>query len=301
MINPFTELIQIYTQNPEQTPSVLSLLFDLEKKYDSIIIDVNAAISSVDTKLIPINKKIANLELNQSNIYIVLQELQDQIDDILSESGTTIYDDDTPISSINIDSEPTEDSDNLVKSGGIYTALQSKQDTLTFDNSPTEDSNNPVKSGGVYTSLQGKQDTLTFDNSPTEDSNNPVKSGGVYTSLQGKQDTLTFDNSPTQNSDNPVKSGGVYNSLLTKFDIKSWIDGYTSDHTNNLDKLTASGIYAYANPSNIPSGFAGWGVCIIFAAGDYKAQVLIGNYGSPNVAVRTWDSGYNVWGSWRTI
>lgn len=35
-----------------------------------------------------------------------------------------------------------------------------KQDSLTFDNSPTENSNNPVKSGGIYTALSGKQDTI---------------------------------------------------------------------------------------------------------------------------------------------
>ena len=66
----------------------------------------------------------------------------------------------------------------------IDTLLSSKQDTLTFDNVPTQDSNNPVKSGGVYTALSNKQDTLTFDNVPTQDSNNPVKSGGVYAAIE---------------------------------------------------------------------------------------------------------------------
>ncbi len=36
-----------------------------------------------------------------------------------------------------------------------------KQDKLTFDNVPTMDSSNPVKSGGVYSALAGKQNTLT--------------------------------------------------------------------------------------------------------------------------------------------
>ena len=38
-------------------------------------------------------------------------------------------------------------------------AWNGKQDALTFDNSPTENSNNPVKSGGIYTALSGKIDT----------------------------------------------------------------------------------------------------------------------------------------------
>ena len=36
-----------------------------------------------------------------------------------------------------------------------------KQDALTFDNSPTENSNNPVKSGGIYTALNGKANKST--------------------------------------------------------------------------------------------------------------------------------------------
>lgn len=53
-----------------------------------------------------------------------------------------------------------------------------------LDQIPTHNSVNPVESGGIYTALQGKQDTLTFDTAPTENSNNPVTSGGVYTAIQ---------------------------------------------------------------------------------------------------------------------
>ena len=95
----------------------------------------------------------------------------------------------------------------------VHPSDTSKQDVLTFDNSPTANSNNPVKSSGVYTALAGKQNTLTFDDTPTQNSANPVKSGGVYTALAGKQSTLTFDNVPTASSNNPVKSGGVFSAL----------------------------------------------------------------------------------------
>lgn len=53
----------------------------------------------------------------------------------------------------NIDAVPTQNSNNLVKSGGVYTALAGKQNTLTFDNAPTAGSNNPVKSGGIKTAI----------------------------------------------------------------------------------------------------------------------------------------------------
>lgn len=61
------------------------------------------------------------------------------------------------------------------------------------DTTPTENSTAPVTSGGVYTALGTKQDELTFDSAPTDESTNPVTSGGVYTALAGKQDTLTSD------------------------------------------------------------------------------------------------------------
>ena len=90
------------------------------------------------------------------------------------------------------------------------------QGQLTFDATPTENSDNPVKSGGVYSALAGKQATLTFDNAPTESSDNPVKSGGIYSALAGKQATLTFDNVPTANSTNPVTSDGIKTALDAK-------------------------------------------------------------------------------------
>lgn len=64
---------------------------------------------------------------------------------------------------------------------------------IIIDATPTSGSANPVSSGGVYTALGGKQDTLTFDNAPTANSSNPVKSGGVYTAMQNQIQTTTTD------------------------------------------------------------------------------------------------------------
>ena len=44
---------------------------------------------------------------------------------------------------------------------GLEKALDQKQGTLIFDADPTADSENPVKSGGVYDALTKKQNTLT--------------------------------------------------------------------------------------------------------------------------------------------
>ena len=60
--------------------------------------------------------------------------------------------------------------------------LSGKQDVLTFDDTPTEDSTNPVKSGGVYTSLSGKQNTLVSGtNIKTVDGTSVVGSGNIET------------------------------------------------------------------------------------------------------------------------
>lgn len=55
--------------------------------------------------------------------------------------------------------------------------LESKQDKLTFDNIPTENSDNPVKSGGIYSSLESKADSNSLAD---------VATSGAYADLSGK-------------------------------------------------------------------------------------------------------------------
>ena len=69
-----------------------------------------------------------------------------------------------------------------------------KQNVLTFDDAPTQNSSNPVKSGGVYTALGTKQPNLVvgtnLDAAPTGDSTNPVTSGGVWTAEKAITDKI---------------------------------------------------------------------------------------------------------------
>ena len=85
--------------------------------------------------------------------------------------------------------------------------------TQALDSTPTAGSTNPVKSGGIKTALDGKQNTLTFDTTPTAGSSNPVTSDGVKTALDTKQDKLTFDTTPIAGSSNPVTSDGIKTAL----------------------------------------------------------------------------------------
>ena len=130
---------------------------------------------------------------------------------------------------------------------------------VTFDSTPTASSTNAVTSGGVYSSLATKQDTLTFDSTPTASSTNAVTSGGVYSALATKQDTLTFDSTPTASSTNAVTSGGV----------KEYVDGHyvTAGQQANATlgnrataegyDTTASGDYSHAEGVQVSSsGYA---------------------------------------------
>lgn len=88
------------------------------------------------------------------------------------------------------------------------------------DTTPTENSDAPVTSGGVFTALAGKQETLTFDNTPTDESTNPVTSGGVYTALANliKAKTITVKSDSTGHA-NPVQSsGGAYYEQLVTYE-----------------------------------------------------------------------------------
>lgn len=82
---------------------------------------------------------------------------------------------------------------------GIQGDIAGKQDTLTFDSAPTEDSTNPVTSGGVFTALESKQDTLTAGEGITIEGNEISAEGKEYfagtgLSLTGvDEDTFAVD------------------------------------------------------------------------------------------------------------
>ncbi len=115
----------------------------------------------------------------QSHIEELLIELKQIIE--AGGGGTESYD--------GLSGKPAINSHTLA-SGNNTLADLGIQAALTFDSVPTENSDNPVKSGGLFTALAGKQATLTFDASPTENSDNPVKSGGIFTAVKGVNDKL---------------------------------------------------------------------------------------------------------------
>lgn len=62
-----------------------------------------------------------------------------------------------------LSNKPTiPDTSSLATKSELQQGLAGKQDTLTFDNAPTANSNNVVKSGGVYTALQTLLSNITI-------------------------------------------------------------------------------------------------------------------------------------------
>lgn len=77
------------------------------------------------------------------------------------------------------------------------------QAKLTFDSAPTEDSENPVESGGVYSALAGKQDTisdLSTIRSGAAAGATAIQPTALETALAQKQDTLSSSQLAAVNS-----------------------------------------------------------------------------------------------------
>lgn len=108
-------------------------------------------------------------------------------------------------------------------------------EALTFDNEPTKDSENLVTSGTVWTAL-GERSSIYIDdeNLPQSGSQSLMTSNAIYNAFeqmnQNKQDTLTILDTVQENSDGIVKSSGIYNAIE---EVKNDIPTTTSQLTNN--------------------------------------------------------------------
>lgn len=160
------------------------------------------------------------------------------------------------------DQIPTQGSDNLVSSGGIYNALQSKADkATTLDGYGIEDAYNMQESNIRF--LQ-KQDINpnNWDNTPTNGSNKPVTSNGINEALNTKldnysSDSTQWDTAPQSHSNKPVTSDGIKSSignsinLLAENTIKNGAcnimpypyNGFLTGRVHSLEVLPTGEIY----------------------------------------------------------
>lgn len=100
------------------------------------------------------------------------------------------------------------------KTADLTTLLAAKQDTLTFDNVPTENSNNPVKSGGVYNAeadifavmgQNGAKNLIPYD----IDAMKAVNVGGTWSGNEYTYNGITF----AVNSDGTITVSGIASAL----------------------------------------------------------------------------------------
>ena len=161
---------------------------------------------------------------------------------------------------ITIDPTPTANSDNPVASGGVFSALEGKLDSIPIDSAPTDNSTHLVTSGGTKVALDAKQDELDFDSTPTSASQNPVTSTGIHgalagkqdnltgisdvpgldAALQGKQDNLTFDTVPTDGSNNPVTSEGI-RTAIDAVTVGTEVRGVDRNDADTTISITSTG------------------------------------------------------------
>lgn len=72
----------------------------------------------------------------------------------------------------------------------VELALDEKQDTLNFDNVPTSNSDNPVKSGGIYNALETKLDKESVKFDPEPNGTDALSTGGAYDIVQDLTEQL---------------------------------------------------------------------------------------------------------------
>ena len=101
------------------------------------------------------------------------------------------------------DDTPTEDSDNLVTSGVVYTAIEAAKTTLSQKDTELENALNTLQQSltshsndaNIHVTTaerqawNAKQNALTFDDTPTAGSNNPVTSAGIKSALDLKAES----------------------------------------------------------------------------------------------------------------
>ena len=122
-----------------------------------------------------------------------------------------------------------------------YDALETKSETELYlvpdeiDNAPTSGSDNPVKSGGVYNALQGKQDVIDSSHKLSADLVDDSNTTNKFTNAtekqtwNNKQDALTFNTTPSSS-----------NKVATMADVPTTMGASGSGHKGGLVPDTPS-------------------------------------------------------------
>lgn len=109
----------------------------------------------------------------------------------------------------------------------LYDKLAAKQDTLTFDNTPTENSNNPVKSGGIYTAIANLENSISKGHLEFTE---PSSGNGGYIDFHYEGNVSDYTSRIIEDS-----SGSVNILSPNKFKVNNGTIGYP-DYTAGISK-----------------------------------------------------------------
>ena len=193
----------------------------------------------------------------------------------------------------------------------VQTAISGKQDTLTFDNTPTSNSDNPVKSGGVYTALSEKQDTITASGLLKGNGSGTITAAVSGTDYQAPLPSQSGNNGKFLTTNGSAMSWGSVPTPPSAYTSNPEMDGTASagsstsyakgDHvhpsdTSKQNKITANGLLKGNGSGTISAAVAGTDYQSPLTAGtDYQTPLpsQSGNNGkflTTNGSAMSWGS-----------
>lgn len=122
-----------------------------------------------------IKKKIDTLDSRIESVSSVAEQAQstaNNANNSVTDLALTVADKQTQIDGISATLTTMQDE------------IDGKQDALEFDNEPTVNSNNPVKSGGIYDKLDEKVDKSSVKFNPEANGTDVLSTGGAYDIVQ---------------------------------------------------------------------------------------------------------------------
>ena len=149
------------------------------------------------------------------------------------------------------DSVPTENSTNLVLSGGVWSALQNI--SVESDSALSGSSENPVQNKVIYEALAGKVDTVAGKGLSENDYTTAEKQ--KLAGIEAGANKTVVDSSLSSSSLNPVQNKVIYEALQSF--VTSWqdltgkpstLEGYgitvdTAPTENSTNPVSSGGIY----------------------------------------------------------
>jgi len=163
--------------------------------------------------------------------------------------------------------------------------IDGKQDALTFDNAPTENSNNPVKSGGIYTALADKANTSDLA---------AVATSGAYSDLTGTPTIPTVEANPSSTATDTLTKieidSTVYSISGGGEEITGEASGAVASFSDGADNVAVKSLVVGIEPVQSGSGdpspsnirpISGWSSVNVNVDGKNlfdNANLEIGNY-----------------------